>query len=72
MQLDAGAEPAGINGYYQPVKFVSRQIVEKDCSLTLVRDGKLEPLTLGEDVIFSTHVMLVPEVEAPLVFAGMA
>jgi hypothetical protein len=26
----AGAEPAGTNGYYQPVKFVSRQIVEKD------------------------------------------
>src|ERR1035441_5671954 len=31
----AGAEPAGVNGFYQPVKFVSRQIVEKDCSLTL-------------------------------------
>src|ERR1039458_4033832 len=28
----AGAEPAGVNGFYQPVKFVSRQIVEKDCS----------------------------------------
>src|SRR5271168_410175 len=36
----AGAEPAGVDGYYQPVKFVSRQIVEKDCSLALVRDGK--------------------------------
>ena len=43
----AGAEPAGINGFYQPVKFVSRQIVEKDCSLTLIRDGKREPLVLG-------------------------
>ena len=28
----AGAEPAGIDGFYQPVKFVSRQIVEKDSS----------------------------------------
>ena len=67
---DAGAEPAGVNGFYQPVKFVSRQIVEKDCSLALIRDGKREPLTLGEDAIISTRVMPAPEVEAPLVFAG--
>jgi len=66
----AGAEPAGSNGFYQPVKFVSRQIVEKDCSLTLVRDGKREPLTLGEDAIISTRVMPAPAVDAPLVFVG--
>jgi len=66
----AGAQPAGENGYYQPVKFASRQIVEKDCSLTLVRDAKHEPLTLGEDAIIGTRIMPAPEVEAPLVFAG--
>jgi hypothetical protein len=66
----AGAEPAGTNGYYQPVKFVSRQIVEKDCSLALIHDGKREPLTLGEDAIIGLRVMPAPEVEAPLVFAG--
>jgi len=66
----AGAEPAGINGFYQPVKFVSRQIVEKDCSLALMRDGKREPLALGEDAIISTRIMPAPEVQAPLVFAG--
>jgi Zn-dependent M28 family amino/carboxypeptidase len=66
----AGAEPAGVNGYYQPVKFISRQIVEKDCSLTLIHDGKREPLMLGEDAIISTRVMPAPEVEAPLVFVG--
>src|ERR1035441_9354240 len=65
-----GALPAGVVGFYQSVKFVSRQIVEKDCSLTLIRDGKREPLTLGEDAIISTRVMPAPEVEAPLVFAG--
>jgi Zn-dependent M28 family amino/carboxypeptidase len=64
------AEPAGTNGFYQPVRFVSRQIVEKDCSLTLVRDGKREPLVLGEDAIIGTRVMPAPEVSAPLVFAG--
>ena len=70
-QLKAtGAEPAGVKGFYQPVKFVSRQIVEKDCSLTLIRDGKREPLVLGEDAIIGTRVMPAPEVEAPLVFVG--
>jgi Zn-dependent M28 family amino/carboxypeptidase len=67
---NAGAEPAGTNGFYQPVKFVSRQIVEKDCSLALLREGKREPLTLGEDAIIGLRVMPSPEVEAHLVFAG--
>ena len=58
----AGAESAGVDGFYQPVRFVSRQIVEKDCSLTLVRDGKREPLVLGEDAIIGTRVMPAPEV----------
>src|ERR1700686_5830701 len=62
----AGAEPAGANGFYHPVKFVSRQIVEKDCSLTLIRDGKREPLALGQDAIISLRVLPPPEAEAPL------
>src|SRR5580693_1567589 len=53
----AGAVPAGTSGFYQPVKFVSRQILEKDCSLTLIRDGQREALTLGEDAIIGTRVM---------------
>src|ERR1051326_3762375 len=65
-----GLEPAGANGYYQAVHFVSRQIVEKDSNLALTHDGQLEPLTLGEDAIFNTRVDLAPTVEAPLVFAG--
>src|SRR5215470_10421729 len=47
----AGFQPAGSKGFYQPLKFVSRQLVEKDCTLTLVRDGKREPLVLGEDAL---------------------
>lgn len=65
-----GLQPAGSDGFYQPIKFVSRQIVEKQSSADLVRDGKAEPLTLGEDAIFSTRVDLAPEVDAPLVFVG--
>src|ERR1700751_1554439 len=70
-QLKAdGVEPAGSDGYYQPVKFEVRQIVEKDSSIALIRDGKNEPLALGEDAIFSTRVNLAPLVEAPLSFVG--
>jgi Zn-dependent M28 family amino/carboxypeptidase len=65
-----GLQPAGRDGFYQPIRFVSRQIVEKDSSLALIHNGKAEPLTLGEDAIFSTRVDLAPEVEAPLVFVG--
>jgi len=66
----AGLQPAGTDGYYQPVKFQSRQIIEKDSSAALVRSGTAEPLTLGEDVILSTRVDLASELEAPLVFVG--
>jgi Zn-dependent M28 family amino/carboxypeptidase len=66
----AGLEPAGTNGFYQPVKFESRQIIEKDSSLALMRNGKAEPLVLGEDAYFSTRIDLAPKVKAPLVFVG--
>jgi Zn-dependent M28 family amino/carboxypeptidase len=65
-----GVEPAGTEGYYQPVKFEVQQIVEKDSSIALIRDGKSEPLALGEDAFFNTRVDLAPEIEAPLVFVG--
>lgn len=65
-----GLQPAGVNGFYQPVKLVSRQIDESGSSLALVRDGKAEPLTLGQDAMFSTRVALAPETNAPMVFVG--
>jgi Zn-dependent M28 family amino/carboxypeptidase len=67
---EAGVEPAGLKGYYQSVSFESRQIMEKDSSAALIRDGKIEPLTFGEDAYFSTRTDLAPEVEAELVFVG--
>src|SRR5713101_1109934 len=66
----AGLQPAGVKGYYQPVKFESRRLSEKESNAALIRDGKAEALTLGEDVIFNTRVDLAPAVEAPLVFVG--
>jgi len=67
----AGLQPAGTNGFYQPVKFISRQIVEKDSSAALVVSGKAQPLTLGDDAYFSTRADLSSEeITAPLVFVG--
>jgi len=66
----AGLQPAGTDGFYQPVKLHSRQVVEKDSSLALLRDGKSWPLTLGDDAYIGTTVDIDPEVEAPLVFVG--
>jgi hypothetical protein len=65
-----GLQPAGVNGFYQPVKLISRQIDESASSLTLVRNGVPEPLTLGEDAFFGTRLKLAPAVEAPMVFVG--
>src|SRR5437667_67965 len=67
----AGLEPAGTNGFYQPIKFISREIIEKDSSLGLVRNAAVELLTLGEEAYFGTRVDLSPDpIQAPLVFVG--
>jgi Zn-dependent M28 family amino/carboxypeptidase len=68
----AGVQPAGTNGFYQPVKFWWRQINEKDSSLALVpKNGAAEPLSLADDAFFSARVDLTPEpVNAALVFVG--
>jgi Zn-dependent M28 family amino/carboxypeptidase len=71
-QLKASAlKPKGTNGFYQPVKFVSHQLLERDSSLALVRDGVAHKLTLGDDAYISSRADLPPEVvAAPLVFVG--
>jgi Zn-dependent M28 family amino/carboxypeptidase len=67
----AGLQPAGVDGFYQPVQLVSREIVEKDSSASLIRGTKIEPLSLGEDAYFNTRVDLArEEITAPLVFVG--
>jgi Zn-dependent M28 family amino/carboxypeptidase len=66
----AGLEPAGVGGYIQPVAFRTRRIIEAESSLSLVRDGVVETLLLGEDANISARVEPVEAIEAPLVFAG--
>ena len=67
----AGLEPGGTNGYFQPIKFRSRTIVEDKSSLTLVKTGgAAEPVVLGEEATFSMRIEPAPSVEAAIVFAG--
>jgi hypothetical protein len=70
-QLKAlGIKPAGAKGYNQPVELRSRELVEANSTLVLLRDGREEPLTLGQQAFFSTRVALAPRIAAPLVFVG--
>src|SRR5947199_10534710 len=43
----SGLQPAGVDGFYQPVKFVQSAIDEEKSGATLVRDGQEEALDLG-------------------------
>jgi hypothetical protein len=65
-----GLKPAGAAGYLQPIKFDSRTLVQDRSSLTLIRDGKEEPLALGADATLSARADLAPKLEAPMVFVG--
>jgi hypothetical protein len=67
---EAGLTPAGTQGFLQPVKFTAWKIVEPDCRLELIRNGKPEVLTLGEDAFFGRGTPPAESVEAPLAFVG--
>src|SRR4029453_2449700 len=70
-QLKAdGLQPAGTDGYYQPVKLIARRTLENDSSLALFHDGKSEALSFERDAYFSNRMHQAPKVDAPLVFVG--
>jgi hypothetical protein len=66
----AGLEPAGTDGFLQPVPFTRRSLDETTSRLTVIRDGRERALALGEDAAFVLRAPLVPSIEAPVVFAG--
>jgi Zn-dependent M28 family amino/carboxypeptidase len=67
---DAGLKPGGTDGYFQPVPFTSRKIVESKSSLALVRGTTVVPVVQGDEATFSMRITPAPRVEAPMVFAG--
>lgn len=67
-----GLKPAGASGYLQPVKFETRQLVEAESSISLVRDGKVESLELGTDATLIPRGDAAPAIDAGMVFVGNA
>ncbi len=67
-----GLEPAGTEGYFQPVRFEVQRVRAADSHLALVRGGKVDRLDLGEDALLSARLPQPAALEAPLVFVGYA
>ena len=63
-----GLAAAGSDGYLQPVKFETRQLVEEESTAALVRDGQEEKLERG-DATLSARAD-AGTVDAPMVFVG--
>jgi Peptidase family M28 len=66
----AGLEPAGVDGYRQPIDFEVTTIDESRCSLALVREGKVEPVKLGDDAILGVSSHAAENVKGSAVFVG--
>src|SRR6184192_1112234 len=67
----AGLEPAGVNGFYQPVHFTQFQVDESKSSLALVSKGKAEPLSFADDAFLNSRsTRATVYLQAPLVFIG--
>jgi hypothetical protein len=63
-----GLRAAGSDGYFQPVKFETRQLVPEESSTTIVRAGKEETLAPGEATLSGRAD--AGSVDAPMVFVG--
>src|SRR5438132_686250 len=67
----AGLEPAGVNGFYQPVRFNQYEVDEAKSSLTLVTNGQAKTLSFADDAFISSRSTRDSKaVSAPLVFIG--
>src|ERR1700733_7020012 len=66
-----GLKPgAGLASYRQPVPFVQISLNERRSGLRVVKDGRPQKVTLGDEALLGYSVDSAPHVEAPLVFAG--
>lgn len=65
-----GLQPAGVNGFYQPVEFDVTRVLAEKSAVSLVVGGKETPLVLGKDAILGARGSQPTAVDAPLVFLG--
>jgi Zn-dependent M28 family amino/carboxypeptidase len=67
----AGLEPAGSNGFYQPVRFNQYEVDEAKSSLALVVNGQAKTLSFADDAFIGTRATHASAtLSAPLVFVG--
>ena len=68
---EIGLEPAGTNGFLQPVEFEEQLVDAARSSAALVSDGTVTPLRIPGDLIIGRGSGRVPaKVDAPMVFVG--
>ena len=65
-----GLKPAGTSGFRQPVKFENRSFGTTLPQLSVIREGKEEPLAFGQDATLNARGELDGSMEARLVFIG--
>lgn len=65
-----GLQPAGTQGFFQPVKFDVQRVIAAESSVRLLKSGSPEEINLGEDAILGSRLPQPESIEAPLVFAG--
>jgi len=66
----AGLQPAGVDGYRQPIDFNVVRIDETRSSLDLLRDGNTQLVNLGEDALLGVNSHAAEHVEVGAVFVG--
>jgi Zn-dependent M28 family amino/carboxypeptidase len=67
---EAGLQPAGVNGYAQPVEFNVVQLDEPKSSLEFVRGGKAEKVKFGDEAYLAASSSTFGTVRAQAVFVG--
>ncbi len=66
----AGLQPAGIDGYRQPMDFDEVRLDEARSSLDLLRDGKAASVKLGDEAVLLVSTRSTESIEAEAVFVG--
>lgn len=66
----AGLQPAGVDGYRQPMDFDVVRFDESGSSIQLIRNGNVEPVKIGDDAILGVNPKAAEHVEADAVFVG--
>ena len=66
-----GMEPAGADGYFQPVAYEVQTIHPEQTSFTLHdAAGRSQPFAIGDDLVLNGSAEQPAQIEAPMVFIG--